>query len=522
MAVAGRGDRDARREVEVLRAVGGGHHAPVARHDLEVGDLEPHPCNVLVSHSALRGLRSPSNLQIGSHYRRRAMLDVRRIRTEPDAVRAGAGPPGRRRGRPRPGGRDLDERHRKSWPPSATTSGRRVNELSKEVGALRGARATRPRPRRCRPRAGRSARRSRRSADERPRLAARRCATCCCASPTCRRPTPPTAPASRQPGRDGVGWATTRRLRPSTSGCRTGRPAPRSASSTTSGPSKISGAMFTMQPRAGRHAVAGAVPAGARPQRRRVRGDPPAHARARRATLTATGQLPKFADDAYHIERDDLWCIPTAEVPLTSHLRRRDPRRGRPADAADGLHAVLPARGRLGRARHPRHAARPRVRQGRDPRLRHARAGTRAARRDRRPGRGDSIAALGLPYRVIEICTGDMGQSHHRSFDIEVYAPGCDQWLEVLVGHRGSATTRPAGPTSATGRRARRAPRCATRSTARPWRASHGCGHRRDPPPARRLGRGGRLLPALPPRRRAHHRPALTHTASLKPRCGRG
>ena len=41
------------------------------------------------------------------------------------------------------------------------------------------------------------------------------------------------------------------------------------------------------------------------------------------------------------------------------------------------------------------------------------------------------IAALGLPYRIIEICTGDMGQSHHRSFDIEVYAPGCDAWLEV-------------------------------------------------------------------------------------------
>jgi seryl-tRNA synthetase len=42
-----------------------------------------------------------------------------------------------------------------------------------------------------------------------------------------------------------------------------------------------------------------------------------------------------------------------------------------------------------------------------------------------------TIAALGLPYRIIEICTGDMGQSHHRSFDIEVYAPGCDKWLEV-------------------------------------------------------------------------------------------
>ncbi len=36
------------------------------------------------------------------------------------------------------------------------------------------------------------------------------------------------------------------------------------------------------------------------------------------ATLTASGQLPKFADDAYHIVSDDLWCIPTAEVPLTS------------------------------------------------------------------------------------------------------------------------------------------------------------------------------------------------------------
>jgi seryl-tRNA synthetase len=41
------------------------------------------------------------------------------------------------------------------------------------------------------------------------------------------------------------------------------------------------------------------------------------------------------------------------------------------------------------------------------------------------------INGLGLPYRIIEICTGDMGQSHHRSFDIEVYAPGCDNWLEV-------------------------------------------------------------------------------------------
>ena len=41
------------------------------------------------------------------------------------------------------------------------------------------------------------------------------------------------------------------------------------------------------------------------------------------------------------------------------------------------------------------------------------------------------VASLGLTYRVLDICTGDMGQSHHRSFDVEVYAPGVDQWLEV-------------------------------------------------------------------------------------------
>ena len=47
-------------------------------------------------------------------------------------------------------------------------------------------------------------------------------------------------------------------------------------------------------------------------------------------------------------------------------------------------------------------------------------------------GRAEAlIGALGLTYRIIEICAGDLGQSHHRSFDIEVYAPGCDQWLEV-------------------------------------------------------------------------------------------
>ncbi len=148
------------------------------------------------------------------------------------------------------------------------------------------------------------------------------------------------------------------------------------------------------------------------------------------STLTATGQLPKFADDAFAIERDDLWCIPTAEVPLTS------------LHAAETLNAQdLPLRYMAHTSCFRREAGS----AGRDTRgmLRthefdkvEILAVTTAQQAPEMlielTNRVEAtIAALGLPYRVLEICTGDLGQSHHRSFDIEVYAPGCDQWLEV-------------------------------------------------------------------------------------------
>ncbi len=148
------------------------------------------------------------------------------------------------------------------------------------------------------------------------------------------------------------------------------------------------------------------------------------------ATLTATGHLPKFADDAYAIERDDLWAIPTAEVPLTS------------LHAGEVLEeSELPVRLMAYTPCYRREAGS----AGRD-----TRGMLRAHEFDKveilaiaRPedapelltelvARAESLmAALELPYRIIEICTGDMGGSHHRSYDIEVYAPGCDTWLEV-------------------------------------------------------------------------------------------
>ena len=150
----------------------------------------------------------------------------------------------------------------------------------------------------------------------------------------------------------------------------------------------------------------------------------------RTETMVATGHLPKFADDAYHLERDDLWAIPTAEVPLTSLVRDEI------LDAAD-----LPMRLMAHTSCFRREAGS----AGRDTRglLRvhefdkvelygfctpeqapevHADILARAE---------SAVADLGLTYRVLDLCAGDLGAASARTFDIEVYAPGADRWLEV-------------------------------------------------------------------------------------------
>ena len=146
--------------------------------------------------------------------------------------------------------------------------------------------------------------------------------------------------------------------------------------------------------------------------------------------MVAAGQLPKFADDAYHLERDDLWAIPTAEVPLTSL-------------AAGEILAEtdLPVRLAAATACYRREAGA----AGRDTRgvlrvhefdkveiLAYATPEQAPALHAELLARAEGLLGeLGLGYRVIDICTGDLGQSHARCFDLEVYAPGCDLWLEV-------------------------------------------------------------------------------------------
>jgi seryl-tRNA synthetase len=214
---------------------------------------------------------------------------------------------------------------------------------------------------------------------------------------------------------------------------------------------KISGAMFTMQ-RAGGATLARALLQYALDRNADAFEEVRPPTLVTSATLTATGQLPKFADDAYWVERDDLWCIPTAEVPLTSIHRDEI------VDTAE-----LPKRFMAATSCYRREAGS----AGRDTRgmlrthefdkvevFAYATPEQAPAVLDELIERAESgIRDLGLAYRVLEICTGDMGQSHHRSFDIEVYAPGADQWLEVssvswfsdYQARRGNIRYRPGG-----------------------------------------------------------------------------
>lgn len=192
---------------------------------------------------------------------------------------------------------------------------------------------------------------------------------------------------------------------------------------------KISGAMFTMQRGAGATLARALCQFG-------LDLNADAHEEVRApslvstATLIATGQLPKFADDAYAIERDDLWASPTAEAPLTSIYAH---------ETLDDT--ALPIRLMAYSASYRREAGS----AGRDTRgmlrshefdkvemMAYATPEQAPDLLDDMVARAErAIAELELPYRVIEICTGDMGQSHHRTYDIEVYAPGADAWLEV-------------------------------------------------------------------------------------------
>lgn len=149
-----------------------------------------------------------------------------------------------------------------------------------------------------------------------------------------------------------------------------------------------------------------------------------------RDTMTGTGQLPKFEDDAYRVDSEDMFLIPTAEVPVTNLCREEI------LSVKD-----LPIR---------MTAYTPCFRREAGSYGRESRGITRIHQFDKvelvklvKPE--DSFAelesllaeaeavlqALNLHYRVVEICTGDLGFSNCKQYDLEVWAPGMDMYLEV-------------------------------------------------------------------------------------------
>jgi seryl-tRNA synthetase len=150
----------------------------------------------------------------------------------------------------------------------------------------------------------------------------------------------------------------------------------------------------------------------------------------RSQVFEGTGHLPKFAEDAYNTPLDDLWLIPTGEVPLTGMhqgelfepdelpkrymaytvcFRREAGSAGKDTRGLQRLHEFHKVE--LVRICTPET-----VQDEFDALLADA----------ERP-----LQLLGLPYRVLDLAAGDLTFSSARIFDLEVYAPGVDRWLEV-------------------------------------------------------------------------------------------
>jgi len=172
----------------------------------------------------------------------------------------------------------------------------------------------------------------------------------------------------------------------------------------------------------------------------------------RQGSLEGTGQLPKLEGDMYRCRDDELFLIPTAEVPLTNVHRR---------SVIDG--ARLPIRYVAQSACFRREAGA----AGRDTRglvrlhqfhkvelMAYVHPDESEAELLRIREHAESVLqALKLRYRVVKLCTGDLSFASRKTFDLELWAPGCKRWLEVSsVSTFGDFQARRAGIRFRTGR----------------------------------------------------------------------
>ena len=149
-----------------------------------------------------------------------------------------------------------------------------------------------------------------------------------------------------------------------------------------------------------------------------------------RECMVGSGNLPKFADNLYHDAEEDYWFVPTAEVPLTN-LHRDEILAG--ADLPLNYTAYTPC------------FRREKMAAGKDTRgikrghqfdkvelYKYVRPETSDEELERLVADAEDVLQhLGLHYRVVQLCTGDLGFASCKTFDLEVWAPGSNEWLEV-------------------------------------------------------------------------------------------
>ena len=149
-----------------------------------------------------------------------------------------------------------------------------------------------------------------------------------------------------------------------------------------------------------------------------------------RESMTGTGQLPKFEEDMYHVNKDDLFLIPTAEVPLTNYFRD---------EILDGDDLTIAITAYTPCFRREAGSA------GRDTRglIRNHQFDKVELVKFTKPEDSyeeleklrndaeDVLKLLNLPYRVVTLCSGDLGFSAAKTFDIEVWMPSYGRYVEI-------------------------------------------------------------------------------------------
>lgn len=147
-------------------------------------------------------------------------------------------------------------------------------------------------------------------------------------------------------------------------------------------------------------------------------------------SMTGTGQLPKFAEDLYHCQIDDFWLIPTAEVPVTNFYRD-DILAAK--DLPIKLTAYTPCFRREAGSAGKMTRGMLRVHQfDKVEMVNFVHPDTSFEQLETLVKEAEAIlTGLGLHFRVLQLCSGDMGFSAAKCYDLELWAPGEKQWLEV-------------------------------------------------------------------------------------------